>query len=139
MKQKIITITVLLFFCINFLYAADDNRDANTKDQSEKVDNAKQIVLNGENISAEPILNQDDYTRNNSERKFFKKRKKRILERFVISNLLSPQKFLPLMIVGFALLLPGMVLAMLGVALIPAIILAVVGGTLFIIGLLIGK
>ena len=40
---------------------------------------------------------------------------------------------------GFAILLPEMVLAMLGVALIPAVILAVVGGTLMIIGVLAGK
>ena len=141
MKQKIITIVILLFVSMNFSYAVDDNRNVNEKNLKDKDAYTQQMQINGENVVTEPLIMQEKMKakKNNVVKRFFQKRKKRLSEKFGIDNLLSSNRILALMIVGFALLLPGMVLAMLGVALIPAIILAVVGGTLMIIGVLAGK
>ena len=51
--------------------------------------------------------------------------------------MLNPQrKGLALAVIGFLIFLPGVILSLVGVALIPAIVFIVVGGTLWLIGIL---
>lgn len=140
MKQKILTIAVLFILSMNLSYASENDQNANTGTENDQVTCKHQMPDNGENNITAPseIKENNKVTKSNAVKRFFKKSKKRLFEKFNMKKLLSPQKVIVLMIIGFLIMLPGMILAALGVALIPAIILAVVGGTLVVVGVLVG-
>lgn len=132
MIQKFITIVALLFLGINFLFAAEPDKDNINK--NENIEVAYKQQAENPTIEAQKFVKSE---KKSSFKKIIKKRSKRVLEKLGIDNLLNSQrKGLALAIIGFIIFLPGMVLSLVGVALIPAIILAVVGGTLWIIGIL---
>ena len=138
MKQKSFAIAILLLVCISFSYAADRNQNVKIISPDENLNQSEDMSVNDQ-IFPFNIQEKKDIDRTNSHQSFFKKRVTRLLEKFNLKYLLAPQKIMALMIVGFLIMLPGMILAAIGVALIPAIILTVVGATLLIIGLLVGK
>ena len=132
MKQKFITIVALLLLSMNFLFAAEPDKEKINENENIEVVYVQQV----ENapIKAQEFVKSE---KKNSFKRIIKKRSKRLMEKLDIDNLLSPQKKgLALAIIGFIIFLPGMILSLVGVALIPAIILTVVGGTLWIIGIL---
>lgn len=140
MKQKIFTIAVLFILSMNLSYASENDQNANDGTENDQVTCKHQIAYQADNVVTAPLKIQEKkkVNRSNAVTRFFKKSKKKIFEKFNLNNLLSPQKIIVLMIIGFLIMLPGMILAALGVALIPAIILTVVGGTLVVVGVLVG-
>jgi len=134
MKQKLITIAVLLFVCFNFSFAVEKDCTLKDTDQNVKIENTQQI-LQDENLFSENLIENENKSKHD---KRFIKKSNRLLKRLEKYKNTSPQRILVLMIIGFPLLLTGAILAALGVALIPAIVLAVVGGALFIVGVLAG-
>ena len=128
MKKKILSIALMFLFSPLLSLAADNLPDECVQNDSEIV-----TVENQKQSSDQQVLPLKIEKRSalkfKSVKKFLKKVKTKIF---------APQRILILMIVGFLLLLPGAILAALGVALIPAIIFALLGGTLMILGVLLG-
>ncbi len=132
MKQTFITILALCFFGINFLFAVEPDKEKINENKNTKVAYEQQVE-NGP-VNAPEFVKPE---KNSRVKKNIKKSKQRLIEYLGLNNLLNPQKKgLVLAIIGFIIFLPGMILSLVGVALIPAIILTVVGGTLWIIGIL---
>ena len=132
MKQTFITTLVFLFLGINFLFAAEADKEK--VNENEKIEVAYEQQVENEPIKAQEFVKSEN---EKSFKRIFKIRSKRLMEKLGINKLLNPQKKgLALAIIGFIIFLPGMILSLVGVALIPAIILTVVGGILWIMGIL---
>ena len=138
MKKELLLIMFMFFAVFNYSYAVDTDKT----EQSDKMDQSE--IVTGEmqdNVIIQP-MNSDEKMiskKNSAFKRFLNKRKAKLFERLDVEDITKPNRILVLMIIGFLFLLPGMILAMLGVALIPAIIFAVLGGTLMIIGVLAGR
>jgi hypothetical protein len=128
MKKKILSIALLFMFSPLMSLAADNLPDEPVQNDSEIVTVEHEQQSNDQQVL--PLkVEKKSALKFKSFKKFIKKVKTKIF---------APQRILILMILGFLLLLPGAILAAVGVALIPAIILAVLGGTLMILGVLLG-
>lgn len=140
MKKELVSIVFLFIALYTYSFAAEVDK----ADQSHQ-DNLKQTeIISGdveENVIINPMNSNETMKskKNSAFKRFFNKRKSKLFEKLDVEDMAKPNRILVLMIIGFLLLLPGMILAMLGVALIPAIVLAVLGGTLMIIGVLAGN
>jgi len=128
MKHTILTIILLLFISMNYSFAVDEHRIDNTN-QYENPKSFKNDKVNSEK-------EQMQFKRFALKRKVVKRVHKKSKKFFNSNDQFMPHKINALVIIGFLIFLPGMILTLIGIALIPALVLVIVGGTLWVIGLI---
>ena len=131
MKNTILTFVIFFLFGFMYSFAADVEENTIPEENTVTVQDPQVMP---ENTVSESV--KEGFIKKAVKRKTIKRLMKKTNKIMQDDETLQPQRVNALMVVGFLLLIPGMVLSMLGVALIPAIVLALVGGTLFIIGVL---
>lgn len=120
MKQ--ITFIFILSLLLNVTYlSANEVNPENSLNKNERIENTKDGAKDLKMQKKEKRLLK----------KYFKKEAKKDKYKH-----LKEAKVNALVIIGFLIFLPGLILSLLGTALIPALVLLIVGGTLWIIGLL---
>jgi len=137
MNRKILTLTVLFLFGITLSFASDVNKETNKKKQQNRIEYKKKKTGAAEMVKAPvKIEKYKNERKGSSDKRFFKKSKRNIINKFKNNILLNIMRVNALIIIGFLIFLPGLVLTLIGIALIPALVLVLVGGTLWIIGLI---
>jgi len=113
---------------MNYSFAVDEHRIDNTN-QYENPKSFKNDKVNSEK-------EQMQFKRFALKRKVVKRVHKKSKKFFNSNDQFMPHKINALVIIGFLIFLPGMILTLIGIALIPALVLVIVGGTLWVIGLI---
>ncbi len=133
MERQILTITVLFLFGITMSFASDVNKETNIKTQQNKIKYNKRKSAATEIVSMPVKIQKKQKEKKESTlNRFFKNKK----SKFRKNVLLHSMRVNALVIIGFLIFLPGLVLTLIGIALIPALVLVLVGGTLWLIGLI---
>lgn len=132
MKHTVLPLLLFLLLSVNYSFATDKDVHEKTENQDSKIEtmqkNSKENLTYGKEISEEKI----SPLKKTMFRRFIKKNKKiKQSEDYLKVNGINA-----LVIIGFLIFLPGLILTLLGIALIPALVMVVVGGILWIIGLL---
>ncbi len=129
MKQKIITIGILLFVSMNFLFAAEIDRSNTINNEQNEVVYEQQETEPDQ--ATPPQIEENRIVKTKAFKRLL--RKKRLVEKFIVKNKqLTKSKIPVIFYIGAGLTLVGMILSFSGmymaalILLIPALILLII-------------